>query len=241
MYGFDPTARGYQGQSANYLNQYGAAGNQLNSLGGQIQGAGSNMISQWQPRSNSMYGLASGIAAREPSWYADRAAVTSNQAFDESKGVQERTLARMGINPNSGRFAGLQTQWGLARAAAEAGAKTKAAQDAESTAFNRQAALLNTAQQGIGQGAGMLTQAGGMYDRAGRIMGDISGRYDRLATESQENATVKEGDNTVQDRWDEMLSQLQSPTMGMRDWQDPLSLQAQAYRNQNVNRGMSIL
>lgn len=218
MYGipsdFGSAARGYQGQSQSNLGGMAGATGAMSGVGGTLQGYGVNAMQNWGDRGDSAYNLASGIAAREPSWYSDRAAVTSNQAFDESKGVQERALSRMGINPNSGRFVGMQTQWGLARAAAEAGAKTKAQQDAEATTFERNKALLGMAQQGQSQGAGMLNSAGGMYDRAAGNYGELAGTYDRLAGEAAENETVRGGPQTkgyergggVQSEIDEMLS-----------------------------------
>ena len=161
-----------------------------------------------------MYRGASGIAMREPSWYADRAAIASNQSFDESKGVQDRALSRMGINPNSGRFAGMQTKWGLARAAAEAAAKTKATQDAEETAFRRQTELMNASQRGQGMGAGMMENAGQMYGRAAGIYGDLGKSYDTLAGDAAKNEQMRRGPNTrdlnksndMQAEIDEMLS-----------------------------------
>jgi hypothetical protein len=66
------------------------------------------------------------LARQRPDWMVNEAATDVGIAFDKSRGIMNRNASRMGVNPNSGRFAGLQQQWALARAAAEAGAKTRA-------------------------------------------------------------------------------------------------------------------
>ena len=198
----------YQTLSEENLNNYGGMAGAQMGLGNQLAGLGGQMAGQWNQRANQMFGAASGIASREPSWYADRAGVTSNQAFDESKGVQDRTLSRMGINPNSGRFVGLQTQWGLARAAAESGARTRASQDAEQTQFGRQAQLLGMANQGIGQGIGAIHSAGGLYGQAGGAYNQLAGEYGGLAGDAAQYNTVNQASNTSQQQINDMLAQI---------------------------------
>jgi len=173
-----------QNRPDQFLNRVSGMANRTSALGDTMQAQGTGLLNKWGGRVDSAFNDASSIASREPSWYADRAGVTSNQAFDESKGVQDRALSRMGINPNSGRFVGLQTQWGLARAAAEAGARTRAAQDSEATRFSRLQNLLGVGNQGLSQGANMLSGAGGAYSRAAGDFGDISTRLDKQAEDA---------------------------------------------------------
>jgi len=205
------TPRGYQQLSEENLNNYGQTTGEMAGAGRGLIGAGQGALSRWGGRANQMYGLASGIAMREPSWYADRAGVTSNQAFDESKGIQDRTLSRMGINPNSGRFVGLQTQWGLARAAAEAGARTRASQDAEQSAFQKQLQLLNEGQQGFGEGLRAMGQGAGLLNAAGNDYGRQSSAYGGLAGEAQKAESMREAQvkNATQAKIDQMLSEIQ--------------------------------
>jgi hypothetical protein len=177
-------ARSNQNRSGLYLGRVSNMADRTVGLGDRMAQTGQGLVDRWGNRIDSSYGAATEIANKEPTWYADRAAVTSNRAFDESKGVQDRTLSRMGINPNSGRFVGLQTKWGLARAAAEAGARTRAAQDSEATRFSRLQTLLGVGNQGLGQGANLLSGAGGAYSRAGSEYSELAGDYDRLAEES---------------------------------------------------------
>jgi hypothetical protein len=74
------------------------------------------------------------------SW-ANRAAADAAQAFMGSQGAMNRNAARMGVNPASGRFAGMQTSLAMDQAKAIGGAKTVARERADQESFNR----LNTA------------------------------------------------------------------------------------------------
>ena len=58
--------------------------------------------------------------------YASQAGVTAAQTAQQGRETLDRQLAGMGINPNSGRFAGLNQEFNLAAAAAKAGAMSAA-------------------------------------------------------------------------------------------------------------------
>lgn len=60
-----------------------------------------------------------------------------NKAYDAAR----RNLTRMGINPNSGRFAGMEQNFALNRAAAEAGARNLARIQARNENFARAGSL----------------------------------------------------------------------------------------------------
>lgn len=60
-----------------------------------------------------------------------------NASFSNARGQQSRALQRMGINPNSGRFAAMNSQLTLGHAATQAGAMNKARTDAKNLAFAR--------------------------------------------------------------------------------------------------------
>jgi len=175
-------------------------------LGNAMMGMGAQQAGQWGNRANNMYGLAAGIASRAPAWYADRAAVNSNEAFDESKGVQDRALSRMGINPNSGRFVGLQTQWGLARAAAEAGAKTRAQEEAAQRQFGQTEQLAGMANGQAGVGRQMMEGAGREYNAAGNDYNTLANEYGRMAGSAQ-RAKMDE-QNASQNKIDQMIDEL---------------------------------
>ena len=68
---------------------------------------------------------------------AGLAAADVNAAFTNARGQENRALQRMGVNPNTGRFAALNQQLTLGQAGALAGAKNQARMDAENIGFAR--------------------------------------------------------------------------------------------------------
>jgi hypothetical protein len=68
---------------------------------------------------------------------ATRAAADVNTAFTNTRAQEGRALSRMGVNPNSGRFAALNNQLSLGQAATAAGAMTQTRTDAEQLGFAR--------------------------------------------------------------------------------------------------------
>lgn len=97
---------------------------------GGLQSAGSSLTS-----ATSAANQMAGIAARPPEYYVGQAGVDVGLAYDEALAASKRDLSRMGINPNTGRYAGMEADWGLARSAAEVGAMTRARQQAEREQF----------------------------------------------------------------------------------------------------------
>lgn len=68
---------------------------------------------------------------------ATQAAADVNTAFTNVRGQEGRALTRMGVNPNTGRFAALNNQLTLGQAATSAGAMNKTRTDAEQLGFAR--------------------------------------------------------------------------------------------------------
>lgn len=68
---------------------------------------------------------------------ATTAAADVNTAFTNTRAQEGRALSRMGVNPNSGRFAALNNQLSLGQAATSAGAMNKTRTDAEQLGFAR--------------------------------------------------------------------------------------------------------
>lgn len=113
-----------------------------------------------------------------------RAAIDVESAFDVGEGQIRRGLSRMGVSPETGRFAGLLSKWGRQRAATKAGAMTRARQTARTETTQNLFRL-------AGMGAGVPGQAMQAYagERTGLATGaDISFREaeqeGRLAEES---------------------------------------------------------
>lgn len=94
---------------------------------------------------------------------ATTAAADVNTAFTNARGQESRALSRMGVNPNSTRFAALNNQLTLGQAATSAGAMTKTRTDAEQLGFARR---MDAA--GLGRGlAGNASTAYGVSLNAG--------------------------------------------------------------------------
>ena len=164
-----PDGSAMQGRSRNALNRMQGYGNQLAGLAGQAQ----NMYSSvYAPGVRQAYQTAN-MPVQD---IVDRASIDTGLAFNKSQGILNRNMSRMGINPNSGRFQGLQQQWGLARAAEEAGAMTRARRQGQEDNFRRLLSAVGLAGNSFGQAAGALGSAAG-------LAGNAAGRYDQWATE----------------------------------------------------------
>ena len=94
---------------------------------------------------------------------ATQAAADVNTAFANTRAQEGRALSRMGVNPNSGRFAALNSALSLGEAATAAGAMNKTRTDAEQLGFARR---MDAA--GLGRGlAGNASTAYGVSIGAG--------------------------------------------------------------------------
>lgn len=69
---------------------------------------------------------------------ASRAAADAGRAFGISQAQNQRAMAAMGVNPNSGRFASMNAATGLQQAASRAAAMTGARTQAEQMGYARQ-------------------------------------------------------------------------------------------------------
>lgn len=108
--------------------------------------------------------------------YVGQAAADTQSSFENAKGQMERNLSRMGVNPNSGRFAALQQNWARALAAATTGAKTRARQQGSEINFDRTARV-------AGFGAQMLGMGNSAAMQAANLGLNVSGAYGGLAHE----------------------------------------------------------
>lgn len=98
---------------------------------------------------------------------AGRAAADAGRAFGISQQQNQRAMASMGVNPNSGRFAAQQNATGLQQAAMRANAMTGARNQAEQMGYARK---LDAA--GLGRGlAGASSAAYGGASSAGSMAG----------------------------------------------------------------------
>ena len=90
---------------------------------------------------------------------AQQAAADAGLAFQNTQAMNERAMASMGVNPNSGRYAGLNRASELGLAAQRSNAMTGARQQAQAYG---DAMLTNT----IGVGRGLVGAANGAYGMA---------------------------------------------------------------------------
>ena len=106
---------------------------------------------------------------------ATRAAADSGLAFNRTRQANERAMASMGVNPNSGRFQGLGAQSALMQSANRAGAMTGTRERAQQMGHARKmdAAGLGRGLAGASSGAyagalGAGNSAAGNYGMAGQ-------------------------------------------------------------------------
>ena len=98
---------------------------------------------------------------------AGKAAADAGRAFGISQQQNQRAMSSMGVNPNSGRFAGMQQATGLQQAAVSANAQTNARSQAQQMGYARK---LDAA--GLGRGlAGASAAAYGGASGAGSMAG----------------------------------------------------------------------
>ncbi len=126
---------------------------------------------------------------------ATQAAADVNTAFTNVRGQESRALTRMGVNPNSSRFAALNNQLTLGQAATSAGAMNKTRTDSEQLGFARRmdAASLGRGLAGnastaygvsLNAGEGVRTNSmasgammGQGYSQAGQAYGGAANSY----------------------------------------------------------------
>ena len=124
---------------------------------------------------------------------ATRAAADSGLAFNRTRQANERAMASMGVNPNSGRFQGMGGQSALMQSANRAGAMTGARERAQQTGYARK---LDAA--GLGRGlAGASTAA---YNSAIGAGNSAVGNYGAAGQQymggmNQGSATIGSGMN----------------------------------------------
>lgn len=109
-------------------------------------------------------------------------ATTDNTlSYGKAWDTANRNLTRMGINPNSGRFAGMNQSYALARAAAEAGARNQARIQARNENFSRAGSLASMGKDYSGMALNAASAAGNMLNAAAsnqdRYVTNLSGLY----------------------------------------------------------------
>ena len=101
---------------------------------------------------------------------ATKAAADAGLAFGQQNQANERRMASMGVNPNSGRFQGMAQQSGLMQAGARAGAMTGARERAQQTGYARKL-------DAVGMGRGLSGASTAAYGSAVNAGNAASGNY----------------------------------------------------------------
>ena len=166
--------------------------------GSPLTGMGQGIYQYGRGMFDPMYNRMVGQSADMGQLAANRASTDTRMAFDKARAMKERELSGMGINPNSGRFAGLISKENLAGAAAEAGNMTRARAGAADQAFDRSSRLASLAQAPMAQGISAMEQGAAADERAKSMLASayettrpnanglmaLAGtNYDRLGTE----------------------------------------------------------
>ena len=106
--------------------------------------------------------------------YAAQAAIDTQKNFENTQGQWERNLSRMGVNPNSGRFAGLTDKYNRYKAAAITGAMNLARQQGEQNNLQRLLAIAGFGSNMMGQANSALGAAANIHFGAADRWGDIA-------------------------------------------------------------------
>jgi hypothetical protein len=122
----------------------------------------------------------------DPGYYAGRAAADVNASFDKAGEVNTRNMARMGIDASSGRFAQMDAEMEIARAAAEAGASTQARNVVADTNYQRK---MNAASIG----RNIPSTAASMSANAANTYGSAAGTQRGAAATSQQGYSTAIG------------------------------------------------
>ena len=168
------TAQRNQNLSEGLLRRTQGAYGQLGAASQGLLSTGQNMFNEWGTQFHPVLQNILSQANKSPEWMVDRAATDTNMSFDTARREADRNLSDLGVNPNSGRYAGQQNRWAMARAAAVAGAKTRAHESADATLFNR---LMSA----YGLGENLRNSATGLMGAGVQGLGNMAGGYAGLA------------------------------------------------------------
>ena len=100
-------------------------------------------IEAYRPIEDQMISDASKTGAEFGQEIANRSSADVTQGFDKAQAINTRNLTRMGVNPNSGKFANQNKAFTTSRALADAGGRTSAFTQGNDLAFNRKSSALN--------------------------------------------------------------------------------------------------
>lgn len=171
-------------RSQSALRGASSSANTLKSYGAGMYSTGRGLVSQYNdafaPLVNSLPGMAN-IPLQS---YVDDAANAVHGQYDRARGVQGRELARMGVNPASGRMAGLLGTLSRDEAADAAGAMTNARFAGQRENFQRSLGAAGVGQGLLSGGMGAMGAGTSATGQAAGIQQNIAGQYGQLSNEA---------------------------------------------------------
>jgi hypothetical protein len=153
-------------------------GSTINSAYTGLSGTGSGLYNSGASNLASDRGLLMNAAMNGGRDSVNQAATDAKIQSENAIGSAKRGLSRMGVNPNSGRFAGLMKQERLAGAALETGAMTRAERAATEDQFSQLMSIAGLDASMMREGASLM-QSGASIDASQQA---------RAAAQAGENA-----------------------------------------------------
>lgn len=160
----------------------------------------------WNYQKNTFRPLEAGIAADAQNYNSEarqneaagKALADVEQQFGNEAAQQQRAMTRMGVNPNSGRFASMSTQMGMAQAAAKAGAASKVRDSVELQGYARK---MDAANMGRGLASSQATSAGVAMNAGNSAVNNagvpLTQANQAMATMGQGFGTAIQGNNSA--------------------------------------------
>jgi len=199
-----PTAESALAAASGYQSSLNSSARKASSYASDIAGTAGTLSNQadslWDIFSDDYSGLIGNLAddAEIPlSSYVNNAANDVGSQYNVARGIQQRDMARMGVNPNSGRWQGMQESMARAEAAARAGAMTSARFTGQQANWNRSLQAANVGTQLAGMSQNALGSAMSGYGQAAGIQSNLAGIYGQQAGAAGQYAGYRSGlDNT---------------------------------------------
>ena len=181
---FGSFARGAQGFQRTSEDLYRSAGGAFAGASTRARQAGQfgqGLQSEYYSQHRPMARQIARYARVNPEAAVGQAALGVGRSFDKALGMRERYMSRRGVDPSMGAFDA--QKWAMARAAAEAGAKSRARRMSREQSMTNMlraaqltAPLAGQAIGALGQSQQGLLQAGGAQER-------LAGQYGGLASD----------------------------------------------------------
>ena len=129
-------------------------------------------------------------AEMDPQELVDQAANDARLAYGRERGTLSRSLSRLGIDPSSGRYAGLQQEAGLREAAGVSGAMTRARREAGRERFGRLLSAAGLGQQALSAGLGAQGAGAAGLMNVADYYGDVASGAGELGAIEQRTPMV---------------------------------------------------